>query len=132
MSSMRQQRGVGNLVIAVYAVFALSATVRAAYQLIRRYEDAPLAYWLSLVSALVYIVATYALARNRVSLARNTLIFELAGVLAIGSLSLIAPTLFAHPTVWSNFGMGYGFIPVVLPIFGLWWISRRKSQKISD
>jgi len=132
MSSMRQQRGVGNLVIAVYAVFALSATVRATYQLIRRYEDAPLAYWLSLVSALVYIVATYALAKNRVSLGRNTLIFELAGVLAIGSLSLIAPTLFAHPTVWSNFGMGYGFIPVVLPIFGLWWISRRKSQKISD
>jgi len=132
MSSMRQGRGVGNLVIAIYAVFALSATVRATYQLLRRYEDAPLAYWLSLLSAVVYIVATHALAKNRVGLARNTLIFELVGVIAIGTLSFTVPSLFAHPTVWSNFGMGYGFIPLVLPVFGLWWIAKRKSQKISD
>jgi hypothetical protein len=129
---MRQGRGVGNLVIAIYAVFALSATVRATYQLLRRYEDAPLAYWLSLLSAVVYIVATHALAKNRVGLARNTLIFELVGVIAIGTLSFTVPSLFAHPTVWSNFGMGYGFIPLVLPVFGLWWIAKRKSQKISD
>lgn len=128
MSSKRPERGIGNLVVAVYGVFALSATVRASYQLIRRYEEAPLAYWLSLFSALVYVVATIALARNKVVLAKYTLIFELAGVLAIGLLSVLVPSLFAHPTVWSFFGMGYGFIPLLLPIFGLWWISGRKSS----
>ncbi len=128
MSSKRPERGIGNLVVAVYGVFALSATVRASYQLIRRYEEAPLAYWLSLFSALVYVVATIALARNKVVLAKYTLIFELVGVLAIGLLSVLVPSLFAHPTVWSFFGMGYGFIPLLLPIFGLWWISGRESS----
>ncbi|MEY2816318.1 MAG: hypothetical protein RJA78_894 [Actinomycetota bacterium] len=127
MSSKRPDRGIGNLVVAVYGVFALSATVRASYQLIRRYDEAPLAYWLSLFSALVYVVATIALARNKVVLAKYTLIFELAGVITIGLLSVLLPSLFAHPTVWSFFGMGYGFIPLALPIFGLWWISGRKS-----
>jgi len=128
MSSKRPDRGIGNLVVAVYGVFAISATVRASYQLIRRYEEAPLAYWLSLFSALIYVVATIALARNKVVLAKYTLIFELVGVVAIGLLSVLVPSLFAHPTVWSFFGMGYGFIPLALPIFGLWWISARKSS----
>lgn len=128
MSSKRPQHGIGSLVVAVYGVFALSATVRASYQLIRRYEEAPIAYWLSLFSALVYLAATIALARNKVALARYTLIFELVGVLSIGLLSVLVPSLFAHPTVWSFFGMGYGFIPMLLPIFGLWWISSRKSS----
>lgn len=126
MSSKRPNRGIGNLVVAVYAVFALSATVRASYQLIRRYEEAPLAYWLSLFSAVVYVVATIALAKDKVVLAKYTLIFELVGVISIGLLSIFDPALFAHPTVWSFFGMGYGFIPLALPIFGLWWISVRK------
>ena len=128
MSSMRQDRGVGNLVIAVYGVFAISATVRAVYQLVRRYDEAPLAYWLSLFSALIYIAATYALAKNLTLLARNTLIFELVGVISIGSMSVFVPEIFAHPTVWSFFGMGYGFIPLILPIFGLWWISTRGGR----
>jgi len=129
MNSSRPSRGIGNLVVAVYGVFALSASVRAIYQLARRYDEAPLAYWLSLVSAVVYIVATFALARNRYGLARITLIFELVGVVTVGSLSLIVPELFAHPTVWSYFGIGYGFIPLLLPIFGLWWISRGIGKK---
>ena len=127
MSNQRSGRGVGNLVIAIYGVFALSATVRASYQLLRKYEDAPFAYWLSLLSAVVYVIATFALAKSNFKLAKSTLIFELVGVLAVGSLSLLAPALFAHQTVWSFFGIGYGFIPLLLPVFGLWWISRRKS-----
>jgi hypothetical protein len=128
MSSKRQERGIGTLVIAVYGVFAISATVRAIYQLVRRYDEAPLAYWLSLLSALVYIVATIALAKNCTLLARNTLIFELVGVVTIGSMSILIPEIFAHATVWSFFGMGYGYIPLLLPIFGLWWISSRRVR----
>jgi hypothetical protein len=125
MSSKSQTtRGAGNLVIAIYAVFALSASVRAIYQLLRKYDEAPLAYWLSLVAAIVYIVATLALAKGNYSLANKTLVFELAGVITIGSLSVFIPELFAHPSVWSYFGMGYAFIPLALPLFGLWWIRR--------
>ena len=127
MSSNVEGRGVGSLIIAVYAVFALSASVRASYQLIRKYDEAPLAYWLSLVAAVVYVIATIALAKRNYSLAHKTLIFELVGVLAIGLLSIAVPNLFAHPSVWSFFGIGYGFIPLLLPLFGLWWI--RKLDK---
>jgi hypothetical protein len=124
MKSKSQTRGAGNLVIAVYAVFALSASVRAIYQLLRKYDEAPLAYWLSLFAAVVYIVVTLALAKGNYSLANKTLVFELAGVITIGSLSVFIPELFAHPSVWSYFGMGYAFIPLALPLFGLWWIRR--------
>ena len=126
MRSELQGRGVGTLVIAIYGVFALSASVRASYQLLRKYEEAPLAYWLSLLAAVVYIIATFALAKRKYDLANKTLMFELAGVLIIGTLSLTVPALFDHPSVWSYYGMGYGFIPLLLPIFGLWWVRRVK------
>lgn len=126
MTEKVQSRGVGTVVIAIYGVFALSASVRASYQLLRKYEEAPLAYWLSLLAAVVYIVATFALAKRKYDLANKTLMFELAGVLIIGTLSLTVPSLFDHPSVWSYYGMGYGFIPLLLPIFGLWWVRRVK------
>jgi hypothetical protein len=126
MTEKVKSRGVGTVVIAIYGVFALSASVRASYQLLRKYEEAPLAYWLSLLAAVVYIVATFALAKRKYDLANKTLMFELAGVLIIGTLSLTVPSLFAHPSVWSFYGMGYGFIPLLLPIFGLWWVRRVK------
>ena len=126
MTEKVQSRGVGTVVIAIYGVFALSASVRASYQLLRKYEEAPLAYWLSLLAAVVYIVATFALAKRKYDLANKTLMFELAGVLIIGTLSLTVPSLFDHPSVWSYDGMGYGFIPLLLPIFGLWWVRRVK------
>ncbi len=124
MNDVRRGFGAGNLVVALYGVFALSATVRAIYQLATKFSDAPLAYSLSLLAGLVYILATVALVRSDFKLARYTLLFELAGVVVVGSLSLLVPDLFAHPTVWSYFGMGYGFIPLVLPIFGIWWLGR--------
>ena len=124
----KTRSGATTLLVALYGVFALSATVRAAYQLLRKYDEAPVAYWLSLVSGLIYVVATIALARNNRKLARNTMIFELAGVLIVGALSLGDGSLFAHPSVWSDFGIGYGFVPLALPIFGLWWLARNAKK----
>lgn len=123
--------GVGRLIIAIYGVFALSASARAIYQLLRRFEEAPLAYSLSALSALVYILATIALAKSGdrwKKIAYGTLLFELSGVLVIGFLSLIAPELFAHPTVWSQFGIGYGFVPLLLPVLGLAWMRRTNAR----
>jgi hypothetical protein len=127
VSKPARSLGIGRLLIVFYAVFAVSSTARASFQILTKFEQAPLAYSLSLVSALVYILATVSLAKSGRSwrqIALASVIFELIGVLAVGALSFSAPELFAHPSVWSGFGAGYGYIPLALPILGLIWISR--------
>ncbi|OZF34674.1 hypothetical protein CH296_08290 [Rhodococcus sp. 14-2496-1d] len=123
--------GFGRFLIAVYAVFAVAATSRSIVQLTTRFDDAPVAYLLSAFAAVVYIVATVGLARATEASRRVvtvSCIIELVGVIGIGTLSYIQPQDFPEPTVWSHFGSGYVFIPVVLPIAGLWWL--RKTRQI--
>lgn len=125
-----QSLGIGRLLIAVYAIFALSATARASYQLIREFEQAPLAYSLSAISAAVYVLATVSLTKQQPKwqrIASATIWFELVGVLLVGALSLMLPDLFAHPSVWSGFGAGYAFIPLLLPILGLLWLRKHNA-----
>lgn len=122
----RRMSGIGRVLVVVYAIMALAATGRSFVQIVQRFDEAPLAYTLSALSAVVYIVATLALvfagSRGWYRVAWVAIVFELAGVLVIGLLSLVLPELFAHPTVWSWFGMGYLFVPLVLPFLGLWWL----------
>jgi hypothetical protein len=119
--------GIGRLLIAVYGVLALAATGRSFVQIVRAFDDAPLAYSLSALSAVVYIVATIALTRSSsrwYRIAWITIGFELLGVLVVGTLSLVDPALFQHATVWSIYGSGYVFIPLALPLLGMWWLAR--------
>lgn len=122
----RRMSGIGRVLVIVYGVMAMAATGRSFVQIAQRFDEAPLAYSLSAASALVYILATLALifAGSLVwyRIAWVAILFELVGVLVIGTLSLTMPALFDHPTVWSWFGMGYVFVPLVLPFFGLWWL----------
>jgi cytochrome bd-type quinol oxidase subunit 2 len=127
------RRGPGRLLIAVYAIFALAATARSAVQIATKFHDAPLAYLLSAVAAVFYIVATVCFARGgrtsrRVATVSCTV--ELIGVLAVGTASVLVPSAFPDSTVWSLYGDGYGFIPVVLPILGLWWI--RHTSRVAE
>ncbi len=119
--------GPGRMLVAVYAVFALAAGCRAGVQIATRFDEAPVAYALSAVAAAVYVLATVALARGgrtsrRVAVAACSV--ELAGVLVVGTLSLADPAAFPDATVWSAYGRGYGFVPLVLPVIGLWWLWR--------
>jgi len=122
----RRMSGIGRVLVIVYAIMALAATGRSFVQIVREFDEAPVAYTLSAVAAVVYILATLALvfagspAWYRV--AWVAIGFELAGVLVVGTLSIVDPALFQHPTVWSLYGIGYLFIPLVLPFFGLWWL----------
>ncbi|GAA3751445.1 hypothetical protein [Salinactinospora qingdaonensis] len=126
--------GPGRVLVAVYAIFALAATARAAVQIATRFEEAPLAYLLSALAGLIYIVATVGIARagrtsHRVAVVACAV--ELAGVLAVGTASVFEPALFPDDTVWSRFGSGYLFIPLVLPVLGLLWlghVNRRESR----
>ena len=128
----RRMTGIGRVLVVVYAVMALAATGRSFVQIAEKFDQAPVAYTLSALSAVVYIVATLALSFSRSTawyrLAWVAIAFELAGVLVIGTLSYVLPDLFAHPTVWSWFGYGYLFIPLVLPFFGLWWLLRHRPS----
>lgn len=125
--------GVGRVLIAVYAVMALAATARSLFQIATKFDEAPVAYLLSAIAGLVYIVATVALIRSgRVwyRVATIAIVFELTGVLTVGILSLVDPVLFPSDTVWSAFGAGYVFIPLALPVLGLVWLYRvRISQE---
>ncbi|TDE43075.1 hypothetical protein E1295_26705 [Nonomuraea mesophila] len=118
--------GPGRALIAVYGLFSLAAGARAAVQIAGRFSEAPLAYTLSAFAALVYIVLTVALARGARRLALVALGIELAGVLIIGTASLVDPAAFPDETVWSAYGRGYLFIPLVLPLVGLYWLLRRR------
>lgn len=128
--------GAGRVLIAVYGIFALSATARAAVQIATRFGAAPLPYLLSALAGVVYILATIGLAGRGPGarrLAWGAVGFELVGVLVVGSLSVLdaaaVSELFrADDAVWSNFGRGYGFIPLVLPIVGLWWLRRTRTR----
>jgi hypothetical protein len=119
----------------VYAVFALAAGARAGVQLATRFGEAPLAYLLSAFAAAVYVVATVALARGgRVAL-RTALVsmsVELVGVLVVGTLSLVDGEAFPDETVWSGYGRGYLYIPLVLPVLGLLLLLRRRPADAAE
>jgi hypothetical protein len=124
-------RGIGRVLIMVYGVLALAATGRSFVQIVGKFDEAPLAYTLSALAAVVYIIATIALikrGRTWYRIAWITIGFELLGVLVIGTLSLVDPQLFPHDTVWSVYGRGYLFIPLVLPILGMWWLARHAPE----
>jgi hypothetical protein len=126
MASTTPSRGVASLLIAVYAVLSLAAVGRSGYQIATKFDLAPLAYSLSAVAAGVYVLATVALVLAARPWARVlaflSVSFEAIGVLLIGSISLAYPELFPQDTVWSEYGRGYVFIPLVLPFVGLWWL----------
>ncbi|MEJ7635627.1 hypothetical protein [Aeromicrobium sp.] len=123
--------GFGRVLVAIYAVFALAASARSIFQLATKAGEAPFAYSMSALAGLVYVIATIALARSHRGLALITISVELIGVLVTGVLSLLDESLFQDQTVWSGFGEGYGFIPLVLPILGLWWLRRTASSRQS-
>jgi hypothetical protein len=131
MSSSPSSRavGIGRVLIVVYAILALAATGRSFVQIVTKFDTAPVAYSLSALAAVVYIVATIALIRSGSGwyrVAWVTITFELVGVIVVGVLSIVDPVLFPKDTVWSYFGRGYLFIPLVLPVLGMVWLRSRR------
>jgi hypothetical protein len=131
---LRTGSGPGRVLVAVYGLFALAATARAGVQLATRYTEAPVAYLLSAVAGVIYVVATVTLARGDQTsrrIATVAILVELVGVLTVGTLSVADPAAFPRATVWSVYGMGYGFVPLVLPVLGLLWLRRTRSTAAS-
>ena len=101
-----------------------SETGRSSLQLATAAAEAPLPYSLSAFAAVVYLVATFALATGRRVLALVAVGIELVGVLTVGVTSQLRPEDYPDSTVWSDFCAGYGYVPLVLPLVGLWWLLR--------
>lgn len=114
--------GPGRLLAIGYLVLAIAATGRSAFQIATKFSDAPLAYTLSGIAAAHYFLAVLAILRRWRNFAIVVMVFEVIGVLSVGFLTVLVPTLFHANSVWSYFGAGYGFLPVILPILGLWWV----------
>jgi hypothetical protein len=123
--------GAGRVLLLVYGIFALSAGARAGVQIATKFAEAPLAFLLSAFAALVYLAATVGLAvggvRGRL-IALASCSIELIGVLVVGTLSVFDREAFPDATVWSGFGSGYGYVPLVLPLIGLWWLWRNRPR----
>lgn len=128
-------KGFGRLIVTVYGILAFAAVPRALVQIGRAWPHPSLAYVLTGVAAIVYVVATVALGvghgRWR-GLAWATVSFEALGVLVVGAISLASPELRHDGSVWGLFGIGYGFVPLVLPFVGLWWLRRTRPGHAGD
>ncbi len=118
-------RAIGQILAVSYPLLALSAGARAVFQLF--FKKGVTDYFpptLSAIAAVCYLFATVAFVVRKpwawwVSVL--VLMFETAGVLIVGTLSLAMPDLIGH-TVWHNYGSDYGFLPLVQPILGLVWL----------
>lgn len=127
-----RRHGPGRVILALYLIFVIGTVSRSAAQISTRFDEAPLAYSLSALAAVVYVVALVSLSLRGqrawwVSLV--ALSVELAGVLVVGAWSYLAPEMFPDATVWSHFGQGYLYIPLVLPVAGLWWLLSSRGAR---
>ena len=127
---MRTNSGAGRALVAVYGIFALAATARASVQLL---PNSTRLLWHTCCR------------HSRADLHRGNgdpgsghpasrrvaivaIIIELIGVLTIGTPSVVDPAAFPRATVWSVYGIGYGFVPLVLPILGLAWLWHTRAH----
>ena len=123
--------GPHKVLLALYALFTVAAGARALVQLTTQYDEAPVAYWLSLVAAVTYALGWYAIreaSAGNTGFASVMLWIELAGVVTVGTLSLVRSEWFPDASVWSGYGIGYGFVPLVLPVAGLIWLRHEKRR----
>ncbi|MFF7771553.1 hypothetical protein ACIPIU_23590 [Streptomyces massasporeus] len=131
VSRRRLISGPGTLLVWLYGVMVVGAVSRSAYQIATEFDRAPLAYSLSAVAGVVYGFITYTLVRGGETARRVALaccVAELVGVLTVGTWTLVEPSAFPDATVWSDFGMGYLFIPVILPVSAIFWLRASRSR----
>ncbi|MZF85511.1 hypothetical protein [Streptomyces sp. SID5643] len=131
VSRRRLISGPGTLLVWLYGVMVVGAVSRSAYQIATEFDRAPLAYSLSAVAGVVYGFITYSLVRGGETARRAALaccVAELVGVLTVGTWTLIEPSAFPDATVWSDFGMGYLFIPVILPVSAIYWLRASRAR----
>lgn len=113
-----------------YPLLALSTGARGLYQLFFRDDLTKLGPALSVLTAVLYVIAAIGFFKRtsrwwRIAVA--ALAVETALVLVIGALSFIAPDLIGS-TAWRHFGQDYGFFPLIQPLLGLVYLLWRPTR----
>lgn len=125
-------RAAGVILAVSYPVLALSAGVRAFYQLfMKEGQIDTLAAALSGIAAICYLLATFGfIIRKRWAwrLSVGMLAFELAMVLVVGTITVLYPGVIGR-TVWGHFGADYGYFPLIQPLLGLAWLFNRDTRQ---
>lgn len=118
--------------ILAYAILALAAIGRSTYQIATKFGDAPLAYSVSALSAILYLLIAIALWKGKERLALIGTSVELAGVIIVGTLGYVESSWWPDETVWTGYGSAYGWVPLVLPVLALWALLRsRRSTPVA-
>jgi hypothetical protein len=132
VSRRRLTSGPGTLLVWLYGVMVVGAVSRSAVQISTEFDRAPLAYSLSAVAGVVYGFITYSLVRGGETARRAAQVCcaaELVGVLVVGTWTLVDRDAFPDSTVWSDYGMGYVFIPLLLPLTALFWLRKTRARQ---
>lgn len=116
------------VLIVVYSILGLAATGRATVQIMEQFSEAPVAYTLSAVSAALYVLIAVALWRGWRTVALVGSSVELVGVLVVGTLGIVDSGLWPDETVWTGYGSGYGWVPVLLPLAALFFLIRGRQR----
>ena len=117
------------VLIVVYSILGLAAAGRATVQIMESFAEAPLAYTLSAVSAALYVLIAVALWRGWETVALVGSSVELAGVLVVGTLGIVDSDLWPDETVWTGYGSGYGWVPVLLPLAALYFLIKGRQRR---
>ena len=115
--------------LVTYAILFLAAAGRSSVQLTTKASEAPLPYSLSAVAAVIYGVIAFALWRATPAWRTVALVgtaVELVGVLTVGTWGIVEPDIWPDETVWSGYGSGYGWIPLILPPLALWTLLKAR------
>ena len=117
------------ILIAVYSILGLAATGRATVQILEKFSDAPIAYTLSALSAVLYVLIAVALWRGWETVALVGSVVELIGVLVVGTLGYLDASLWPDETVWTGYGSGYGWVPLLLPLTALFFLRQARQRR---
>ncbi|MGH2960501.1 MAG: hypothetical protein ACRDKE_12905 [Solirubrobacterales bacterium] len=118
--------------LAAYAILAFAAVGRSTYELIFKFDDAPVPYSFSVAAAVIYLAAVWAIWRGDelgVKVGKVACTIELIGVLAIGTITTLGDSSFDVGTVWSFYGLDYGWLPLVVPALALWWLYKQHPEQ---
>jgi hypothetical protein len=122
--------GGSDALVFFYGLWAVAALSRAAYQyLVRRPPDLAPTHISFFVGAL-YVLIILGLRRrspNAWWLTLSLLVVELLGVLVVGTVDVLWRP-FPYTSVWSAYGAGYLFMPLLLPVAGLAWLLQRATR----
>lgn len=109
--------------VALYGFWSVAVLSRALYQ----YATRPLPHLpthLSLCAGLIYLGITVAAWSGHTRWVRAGLWIELAGVCIVSTVEHW--WRLPYTSAWSGYGSGYVWLPLVLPIAGL-WLSRQRA-----